>query len=192
MPGLQARSPVQGMQEATTHWCFSPSLSPSLPLSKINKWNLLKKSFSPDQVAQLVGALPRAPRGCRFDPQSGYIQKANNWCFSLRSMFLSLCLSLSLSLSLSIPPSIKSIETCSWVRIKIFFKDYLFFKTLWILLRNFTMSRPPTLNYCIITHTQFSSHPHIERPPNLIDIPTSLSGAIKTPWIVTLPYSGVW
>ena len=27
-PGLQARSPVGGMQEATTHWCFSPSLSP--------------------------------------------------------------------------------------------------------------------------------------------------------------------
>ena len=34
MPGLQARSPVWGMWEATTHWCFSPSLSPSLPLSK--------------------------------------------------------------------------------------------------------------------------------------------------------------
>ena len=34
MPGLQARSPVRGTQEATTHWCFSPSLSPSLPLSK--------------------------------------------------------------------------------------------------------------------------------------------------------------
>ena len=38
MPGLQARSPVGGTQEATTHWCFSPSLSPFLPLSlKINK-----------------------------------------------------------------------------------------------------------------------------------------------------------
>ena len=34
MPGLQARSPVGGTQEATTHWCFSPLLSPSLPLSK--------------------------------------------------------------------------------------------------------------------------------------------------------------
>ena len=33
MPRLQARSPVGGAQEATTHWCFSPSLSPSLPLS---------------------------------------------------------------------------------------------------------------------------------------------------------------
>ena len=32
MPGLQARSPIGGVQEATTHWCFSPSLSPSLLL----------------------------------------------------------------------------------------------------------------------------------------------------------------
>ena len=30
MPGLQARSPVGGAWEATTHWCFSPSLF-SLP-----------------------------------------------------------------------------------------------------------------------------------------------------------------
>ena len=38
MPGLQARSPVGGVWEATTYWCFSPSLSPSLLLSlKINK-----------------------------------------------------------------------------------------------------------------------------------------------------------
>ena len=38
MPGLRARSPLGGAWEATTHWCFSPSLSPSLPLSlKINK-----------------------------------------------------------------------------------------------------------------------------------------------------------
>ena len=38
MPGLRARSPVGGVQEATTHWCFL-SLSFSLPdpLSKINK-----------------------------------------------------------------------------------------------------------------------------------------------------------
>ena len=38
MPGLQARSPIGGTCEATTLWCFSPSLSPSLPLPlKINK-----------------------------------------------------------------------------------------------------------------------------------------------------------
>ena len=47
MPGWQARSPVGGVQEATNrcislaHRCFSPSLSPSLPLSlKIHKENL--------------------------------------------------------------------------------------------------------------------------------------------------------
>ena len=38
MPGLQARFSVGAKWEATTHWCFSPSLSPSPPLSlKINK-----------------------------------------------------------------------------------------------------------------------------------------------------------
>ena len=43
MHGLQARSPVGGAWEATTHWCLSPSLSPSLPLSlKINKTSSLK------------------------------------------------------------------------------------------------------------------------------------------------------
>ena len=43
MPGLLARSPVGGMRKATTPWCFSPHLSPSLSLSlKINKENLLK------------------------------------------------------------------------------------------------------------------------------------------------------
>ena len=38
--GLQARSQVGGLWEATdlTQWCFSPSVSPSLPLSlKVNK-----------------------------------------------------------------------------------------------------------------------------------------------------------
>ena len=38
MPGLHTRSPVWGAQEATTHWHFSPSLSPSLPpVKKINE-----------------------------------------------------------------------------------------------------------------------------------------------------------
>ena len=39
IPGLWARFPVGGMWEATTHWCFSPSLPLSL---KINEWSLLK------------------------------------------------------------------------------------------------------------------------------------------------------
>ena len=33
-PGLWVRSPVGGAQEKTTHWCFSPSISPSLPFSR--------------------------------------------------------------------------------------------------------------------------------------------------------------
>ena len=38
MPRMIARSPVRGAWEATTHGCFSPSLSPSLTLFlKINK-----------------------------------------------------------------------------------------------------------------------------------------------------------
>ena len=38
MPGLQTRSPVGGVWEATTCWCFSSSLSPCLPPSlKISK-----------------------------------------------------------------------------------------------------------------------------------------------------------
>ena len=46
MPGLQARSPVGSTREATTHWCFFTSLSPSLPLYlKINK--VLKKIRQP-------------------------------------------------------------------------------------------------------------------------------------------------
>ena len=41
MPGLQARSPVGGAQEVTTHQCFS--LSPSLPFSKNKQINSFKK-----------------------------------------------------------------------------------------------------------------------------------------------------
>ena len=42
MPGFRAMSPVGSPWEATTHWCFYPSLSLFLPLSlKINK--ILKK-----------------------------------------------------------------------------------------------------------------------------------------------------
>ena len=49
-PGLQARSPVGDMQEATTHGCLFP-LSPSLPLSlKINKSNLNKKKTNRIQI----------------------------------------------------------------------------------------------------------------------------------------------
>ena len=43
LPGLRARAPVGATWEATTRWCFSPSLSPSLLLSlKTNKIFLKK------------------------------------------------------------------------------------------------------------------------------------------------------
>ena len=54
---------------------------------------------SPSRVAQLVGTLACAPKGCRFDPWSGCIQEATDHCFSL---------TLILSLSLHSPPSLKS------------------------------------------------------------------------------------
>ena len=37
MPGLRARSPVRGVQEATTRWCFFPVILPPFPSLKINK-----------------------------------------------------------------------------------------------------------------------------------------------------------
>ena len=43
MPGLLAKSPVGGAQEATTHRCFSPSLSLSLALSKNKLINFKKE-----------------------------------------------------------------------------------------------------------------------------------------------------
>ena len=44
MPGLWDRSPARGAWKAATHWCFSPSLAPSLPLClKINKISKTKK-----------------------------------------------------------------------------------------------------------------------------------------------------
>ena len=43
IPGFRVRSPVGGTWEATTHWCFSPSLSPFLPLSL--KTNKIKKNI---------------------------------------------------------------------------------------------------------------------------------------------------
>ena len=52
MPGLQARSPVGGMWEAITHWCFSSSLSPSFPLYK-NKLNKILKKKKKKQTQQV-------------------------------------------------------------------------------------------------------------------------------------------
>ena len=60
----------------------------------------------PGQVAQLIGVLSCTPEGCgfdsplghmsRFDPWSGRVWGAADWCFSLTSMVLSLSPFLSL------------------------------------------------------------------------------------------------
>ena len=42
MPRFRARSPVRGVQEVTTHWCFSPSFSFPSPLSKCKINKILK------------------------------------------------------------------------------------------------------------------------------------------------------
>ena len=59
IPPLQARSPVGGTREATTHWCFFPSLSPSFPLClKINKCFFKKRKknwFSDSCWSQIEG-----------------------------------------------------------------------------------------------------------------------------------------
>ena len=60
MCGLQAMSPVGGMPEATTHWCFSPSLP---LLSKINKQNLLKNEKK--RIFTQIPLIMKSP-GCRL------------------------------------------------------------------------------------------------------------------------------
>ena len=77
MPGLQARSPVGAMWDVTTHWCFSPSLSPSLPLSlKINKTFKKVENLALAGVAQWTKLWPEPkgpPKGRQFDSQSGHM-----------------------------------------------------------------------------------------------------------------------
>ena len=40
-------------------------------------------ALHPGQVPQLAGVLSWTPKGCRFDPWSGHVWKATDWCFSL-------------------------------------------------------------------------------------------------------------
>ena len=65
MPGLQARSPVRGMQKATNR-CLSPSLSPSPPLSlRINNtFKQNKKSPVRPPVSLHEESLHNRPRPC--------------------------------------------------------------------------------------------------------------------------------
>ena len=50
MPALWARSPVGGVWEATTQWCFPSPLSPSLPLPK----NKYIKSFKKELLRLIL------------------------------------------------------------------------------------------------------------------------------------------
>ena len=85
---------------------------------KLTIWSDLKKIIlskearvSPDQIVQLVGALPDKQTGCWFDSLWGRIQEATDQCFSLTSLSLSLFLSLSLYLCLSREKAYKSTGT---------------------------------------------------------------------------------
>ena len=40
--------------------------------------------------AWLVGVLSCIPKGCGFDPRSGRVREATNWCVSVTSMLLAL------------------------------------------------------------------------------------------------------
>ena len=55
MPGLQARSPIGGVQEATTHCCFSPFSFPSL-LSENKYIKSLKKKKKCFRAAEMFSS----------------------------------------------------------------------------------------------------------------------------------------
>ena len=61
-PGLPAGSPVGGVQEATTHWCFSLPFSLPSPLSK-NKENRRKRKQNTWLVALKFWSLAPTPEG---------------------------------------------------------------------------------------------------------------------------------
>ena len=79
MPGLQAGSPVGDVREATNccfsyALCFSPSLSPSFPLSlKINK--ILKKKKKKEEKLR-EEALPRSPGRGAFPGKGNSVYKS--------------------------------------------------------------------------------------------------------------------
>ena len=76
MPGWQARSPVGGEQEATTHWYFSPSLSPSRLLSlRTNK--LIKKINA--KLGEILGVVLFTA-----DDQSAYEPRKASWLVILQ------------------------------------------------------------------------------------------------------------
>ena len=112
MPGLQARSPVGGIWEATTHWCFSPSLSPSLLLSlKIN--NFLKDN--------------REKRDARLKTQRLFRENGWKWqCFSSRILKRYLVCCFKLEAKLVSLWKVKSIITASPAVCFSFYECYVF------------------------------------------------------------------
>ena len=83
MSGLQARSPVGGVHEATTHWCFSPSLSPFLPLSlEINKIVISPREF--EKNCYLIKGVYLLL--CTSKPKTGICSKQSKGFFFRRPM----------------------------------------------------------------------------------------------------------
>ena len=57
MLGLQARSPVGGVWEATTHWCFSPSLKNKYNLKKNQRIKLCRSNKIPPCADSIIASL---------------------------------------------------------------------------------------------------------------------------------------
>ena len=81
--GLQPRSPVGGMWEVATHWCFSPCLSLSLPSLRVLKIFLL--NFREAEALILMARCLGIPTFQRlwsrksYDSQSKYKVKCMRW-----------------------------------------------------------------------------------------------------------------
>ena len=58
--GCRPRSTVGGVQEATTHWCLYPPLSPSLPLPK----NIQKNIKKPKNIELICAPVQPGSCGC--------------------------------------------------------------------------------------------------------------------------------
>ena len=101
--------PVGGMREATTHWCFSPSLSPTLPHSlKINKYIFLNAdllSYSSRGQKSKIGLT-----GLKFRRQQSRVPSAGSrreicfWLFSASPCFSGMPMFVGLW-----PPSLQSL-----------------------------------------------------------------------------------
>ena len=76
-PGLRARSPAGGTQEATTHPCISPFLSPSLPLSiQMNKRNTFLKAV---KMWKVIISISPFLTGAGFPLKYNSLAHAETW-----------------------------------------------------------------------------------------------------------------